>query len=236
MYLKFLIIKKQIVRFSIEDIHREEFNNTLLKDEFIEALIIQIKTIARELKIDDIHHLLSLIDDENSNKSSEMTRFTAFLFAQLNSSLDNEYEDEEISERSKSNSSQESVKNNIQTNTNSQVNSNSKYYTTNNTSLDLCDNSCFPSNKVSHEIGIDELVEFIQKPEIKKIKKNRKKKKNKKVEPEIEINDTFIVEDEEVENFKKLMNEDGRHVNSVKKIKPTISKAWLGYVSNKVYD
>jgi hypothetical protein len=184
------------------------------------------------LKIEDIHNLLAQIEEEKSSKNNEMTRFTAFLFSQLNSSIDNEYGQEEISERSKSDSSQKSDTNNLQTNTLSQVNSNSKYYTTNNTSFDLCYNSSSPSNKVSDEIGIDELVEFIQKPETKKIKKNRKKKKcDKKIEPQVQIIEYVGAVDEEVEKFKKLINEGTSRLNSIKKIKPTISKEWLSSIS-----
>ncbi len=183
--------------------HREEFTNTLLKDEFIDALITQIKTIAKELKIEEIHFLLSHIEDDPMKMKGEMTRFSAFLFTQLKSLIESDCDYEDNS-RSNSNSS-ETLKTNIQTK--SQANSNSKYYTTNNTSFDNYENSSSPNSKVkkiANDIGIDELVEYIQKPEGKKIKKNKKKKKNKKSEM-VESVTSKSEEDEEVEKFKKLI-------------------------------
>jgi hypothetical protein len=59
--------------------HRDEFTNTLLKNEFIDAQITQIKTIAKELKIEEIHYLLSQIEEDPNTSKREMTRFSGFL-------------------------------------------------------------------------------------------------------------------------------------------------------------
>ena len=55
------------MQFSIEDMHREEFTNTLIEDEFISALIAQIKTIAKQLKIEEINTLISQIEEDLKN-------------------------------------------------------------------------------------------------------------------------------------------------------------------------
>jgi hypothetical protein len=178
--------------------HREEFTNTLIEDEFISALIAQIKTIAKQLKIEEINLLISQIEEDLHSKRKEMSRFTEFLIEQLKSFIQSDFEEEE---------EEKSPERIINGNTNCTSNENSS-----------------SSKHVKEDIGIDELVEYIEKREEKKTKKNKKKhKKNKK--EKIIIGSESI--DNEVENFKKIIYEESLNSRLIRKIRPQISEEWI---------
>lgn len=215
--------------------HREEFTNTLIEDEFISALIAQIKTIAKQLKIEEINSLISQIEEDLFSNKKEMSRFTAFLITQLKSFIESDYEEEEHSNYEE-NSSDNNNTNNVTETTVKKItggNSNSKNYTTTNSTSN--DNSYSPTNKptkIANDIGIDELIEYIEKPDETKAKKNKKKLKKKKnaikkgttMYSSMEKNSEEC--DLEVENFKKCIMENQSSGNS-KKIRPQISKEWI---------
>ena len=211
--------------------HREEFTNTLIEDEFISALIAQIKTIAKQLKIEEINGLISQIEEDLYSSKKEMSRFTAFLIAQLKSFIESDYEEEDNSNYEGNSSDNETSGMTVKKLT---LNSPSKNYTTTNSTSN--DNSSSPKNKpakISNDIGIDELVEYIEKPDEKKMKKNKKKIKKKKNLPKkdsqgLNLNDTKYLEecDKEVESFRKSIMESGSNAKS-RKIRPPISQEWL---------
>jgi hypothetical protein len=216
--------------------HREEFTNTLIEDEFISALIAQIKTIAKQLKIEEINSLISQIEEDLFSSKKEMSRFTAFLITQLKSFIESDYEDEEQSNYEENSSDNNNNINNLTETTVKKItsgNSNSKNYTTTNSTSN--DNSYSPTNKptkISNDIGIDELIEYIEKPDETKAKKNKKKLKKKKnaikkgttIYSSMEKNSEEC--DLEVENFRKSIMEIQGSGNS-KKIRPPISKEWI---------
>ena len=221
--------------------HREEFTKTLIQDEFISALIAQIKEIARQLRIDEINQLIFQIEEDLYSKKKEMTRFTEFLITQLRSFIEIELEDEEEESLNEAgNSSDRSDVNGGSPHVfevkSLSLNSLSKNYTTNSTSND---NSSSPKNKIAHDIGIDELVEYIEKTDDCKIKKNKKKlkkKKNKKetasqIENDIKDTEEF---DREIDNFKKLIAENSKSAICTKKIRPLFTKEWLSAIANLV--
>ena len=216
--------------------HREEFTNTLIEDEFISALIAQIKTIARQLKIEEINALISQIEEDLYSNKKEMSRFTAFLIAQLKSFIESDYEEEEISQAEQSNSSDTNTNQMMQVK-NLTLNSHSKNYTSTNSTSN--DNSSSPKNKINkiyNDLGIDELVEYIERPVEKKAKKNKKKlkkKKNgKKENSNSNLNDQKYTEefDREVENFKKIILEGSLNAMKIRKIRPAISREWISNI------
>jgi len=168
-----------------------------------------------------------------------MTRFTQVLIEQLRIFIqsDCEYEEESQNERSNSSDLNNNLKEepifkslpNIKKNI--CPNSHSKNYTTNSTSND---NSSSPKNKIAHDIGIDELVEYIEKKDENKQKKNKKrankKKKNNKKEEKRNLETACVVNEEldrEVEFFKKMLSESSLKEKVTKKIRPVISQDWL---------
>ena len=93
--------------------HKEEFSNTLLKDEFISYLILQIKEVSNQIKIEKIINLISELEKdsflnnknlnienklsfenistnskENVQSDGEMNRFSSFLNNQLGEIID----------------------------------------------------------------------------------------------------------------------------------------------------
>jgi hypothetical protein len=206
--------------------HREEFTNTLIEDEFISALIAQIKTIAKQLKIEEINLLISQIEEDLTSEKKEMSRFTNFILEQLRSFIQSDFEEEEeTANLSDSPNECEPTNDQFPNYQITQLNYSEElptHYTTN-------DNSSSPKGRISTNIGIDELLEYIQTAEVKKDKKNKKKlkkkkkNKNKKETPEVEELD------EEVENFKKCLMETYMS-GPIKKIKPLLTSDWLSKI------
>ncbi len=206
--------------------HREEFTNTLIEDEFISALIAQIKTIAKQLKIEEINVLISQIEEDLYSERREMTRFTNFIIEQLKSFIQSDFEDEE-EEGNFSNGSQNECDQKLSQYANYQNTPFTSYsHFTQQTNCTSNDNSSSPKGKISNDIGIDELLEYIQTAEEKKGKKNKKrvkKKKNKKESLQVEEHD------KEVENFKKSLIESYLKTPA-KKIRPLLSQDWLSNI------
>jgi hypothetical protein len=75
--------------------HKEEFFNTLIGDEFISALIAQVKTIFKHIKIEEINLLIAKIEEGICQPKKEMTRFYDFLSDQFGSLNENDFLDDE---------------------------------------------------------------------------------------------------------------------------------------------
>jgi hypothetical protein len=203
--------------------HREEFTNTLIEDEFISALIAQIKTIAKQLKIEEINTLISQIEEDLHSEKKEMTRFTNFLLEQLRSFIQSDFEDEEEEETNLS----EEIEQKPSQFPNYQITSLTNFAEELPTHCTSNDNSSSPKGRISNDIGIDELLEYIQTTDVKQEKKNKKKLKKKKNKNKKE---SIIEEyDKEVEDFKK--NLMGNCASApVKKIRPVITAEWLSSI------
>jgi len=188
--LQHLRINNKVIAFSIEDIHREEFTNTLIKDEFIYDLIIQIQTISQQLKIDEINHLIEQIEEDVSSNKKEMTRFSAFLNAQLKSFIESDEDDsnqEENTEDAVLNHEQELIQRYINKETlhndeeyDDSFTNNSKKYLNTNSSKSVSPNPDLKhmmgkTKYASNDVDIDELVEYIVKEEEKPKKKQKEK-------------------------------------------------------------
>jgi hypothetical protein len=75
--------------------HKEEFFNTLIGDEFISALIAQVKTIFKHIKIEEINLLIAKIEEGICSPKKEMTRFSDFLIEKLKSFIESDFFDDE---------------------------------------------------------------------------------------------------------------------------------------------
>lgn len=75
--------------------HKEEFFNTLIGDEFISALIAQVKTIFKHIKIEEINLLIAKIEEGICSPKKEMTRFSDFLIEKLKSFIESDFLDDE---------------------------------------------------------------------------------------------------------------------------------------------
>jgi hypothetical protein len=75
--------------------HKEEFFDTLIGDEFIAALIAQVKTIFKHIKIEEINLLIAKIEEGILSPKKEMTRFSDFLIEKLKSFIESEFLDDE---------------------------------------------------------------------------------------------------------------------------------------------
>lgn len=207
--------------FSIEDIHQEEFNTTLVEDEFISLLISQVKIISQQLNIEEFNQLVIEIEDPNSPKSKEMTRFTNFLNQQLKFYF--ETEDQRFHDAVSDNHSDEiSEAKSISPNHKAQ----SKVSAIQVVSEEITSASSIASatknNTKMNEIDIDELVKFIVTDEAKPEKVNKKRNRKRKQK------DEFICEnDPEVEMFKESIIHSSIKAHTQRKIKPVITQEWL---------
>lgn len=203
--------------------HREEFTDTLIRDEFISALIEQIQQISSELKIDEINAIISLIEEDIDSEKQEMTRFTEFLTAQLKSYI--ESEDEEL------------------------INDTNFVATDGpiSESLNLTSKND-KKNLISKDIGIDDLVKYIVEDE--KPKKSKKKRKNKnknkqKTNPTTnhQLSPTnyssnpdasnLVISDREVDMFKEDILKNSKNATSTKKIRPVLTPNWIENLVNE---
>ncbi len=210
------------MQFSIEDMHREEFTNTLIEDEFISALIAQIKTIAKQLKIEEINTLISQIEEDLHSEKKEMTRFTNFLLEQLRSFIQSDFEDEE----EETNLSDE-VEQRTSQFPNYQITSLTNFSEELPTNCTSNDNSSSPKGRISNDIGIEELLQYIQTTDVKQEKKNKKKLKKKKNKNKKES--TVEEYDKEVEDFKQILLASSVSV-PIKRIRPVLSAEWLNNI------
>ena len=76
------------IKFSVELMQTEEFCNTLLNDEFIYALLNQMKEIILRMPIPDISKLIEEVEKDCDHKN-EMTRFIKFLNEKLGTTNEN---------------------------------------------------------------------------------------------------------------------------------------------------
>jgi hypothetical protein len=215
--------------------HKEEFYYTLLEDEFIKDLILQIETISVSLKIEEINQLIRDIRSPAVHEH-EMTRFSEYLTAQLKSFIDSDLEDcgEGLNQLSEENYEEDYS-----------PNENEKC-----SSISPTNQKGKSNRPVGKEVGIDELLEYIEadhKPKKSKKKKSAKKKKktatNENTNSNVnqctgnrhhhrEASGVPLQElDKEIENFKKSIIEN--NFNG-KRIRPIITKDWLIDLQGKI--
>jgi len=187
--------------------HKEEFFYTLIGDEFIAALIAQVKTIFKHIKIEEINLLIAKIEEGILSPKKEMTRFCDFLIEKLKSFIESEFLDDEdenlnlnqsniseaeLTENIKTfpdNSNDPCEKNDcdkveetVTTSKNENSDKNVIYYTSCNKKISFSMSTQIVNekpSKIGNDVGLDELLEYIAADENPK-KANKKKAKKKK--------------------------------------------------------
>lgn len=209
-------IQGKKLNFNIEDMLREEFVNTIMSDEFICALIIQIKSITEQLNIDEINELIELLEEDLESEQREMTRFTDYLGDLLKVIIEeSKIDEEEINDNTSAGS------NHVNTNTNMNIK---------------------PANGKNDKCkDLDEWVQFIEAAEDRKPKRRNKKKKTTgavtiTINEEVIVNKTNItnsdnIEDKEIEDFKNTLEMNTKKAGLVRKIRPLISKEWINNIT-----
>ena len=244
------------IKFSVELMQLEEFCKTLLNDELISTLLLQMKVVFSQFKMPEIIQLIEQIQDESSHKN-EMTRFDKYINDKLgisntindnnNNAISDTYEAEtEITFNNNNNNindngneSNNNDKNQIANNINNEVesNNNNKKYDINSGTDSGSNNS--EDNKCNFQ-DIDELLNYINEDTDSKKgrKKNKKNKKNKKINNkdniEISKNDEKEIQcqvnndfDIEFEKFKKDIEKDTIYFYEFNKISPCLSDEFL---------
>jgi len=186
--------------------HKEEFYNTLIEDEFISCLLHHIKNFAKEYNIEDIIKLIDyLVIDTHKYTMSN------FCF----------YIDELMREFLEKGNNCEIQISNLKPNNLAITNTSCNNKTTT------------PQNNNIKNKGfenLDDLVAYINsndKPTKKGKKKNIKKKNaNNKQNPKTNINNK-ILDETIIENFKKNIYSNSKFAGSTRKIKPIFSVEWI---------
>ena len=188
--------------------HKEEFFNTLIGDEFISALIAQVKTIFKHIKIEEINLLIAKIEEGIWTPNKEMTKFSDFLIDQLKSFIESDFLDDEDENLNLNNSNMSEVgissaENGVKQVNNAQIciekiednmgksEKNEKtdksmiYYSSSNKKISFSMSTQIITekpSKIGNDVGLDELLEYIaadENPKKTNKKKNKKKKNNK---------------------------------------------------------
>jgi len=195
--------------------HKEEFYNTLIEDEFISCLLFNIKNLATEFNIEEIIKLIDYLENDSHNYT--MSNFCFYIDELMKNILE------------KSNNSETYSVNNSKSNNLTITNTNCNYKGISQiTDININNNS-----KNKNIENLDDLVAYINsndKPTKKGKKKNLKKKNankqninnNNNNKNNINLNDESIIED-----FKKNIYSSSKFAGSTRKIKPIFSLDWI---------
>ena len=240
------------IKFSIELMQREEFCKTLLNDELISSLLIQIKDIFFRAKSSEVTKWIIELD-ENYEHKNEMTRFIEYINDKLsikNKNNDNNNNNylEELKKKENINDNKntnekiyqkeiEEINKKIKKKKNKKIENNNK---TNNQEEKM--------NELQFK-DIDEILNYINdetdskkgKKKCKKPKKNKNKKLNKEEEKENELNkeknncyenEDLLNFEKEFQNFKEELTKDTMYIYEINnKIKPCLSENFLNQIS-----
>ena len=239
------------IKFSIELMQREEFCKTLLNDELISSLLIQIKDIFFRAKSSEVTKWIIELD-ENYEHKNEMTRFI-------------EYINDKLSIKNKNNDNNNNYLEELKKkeNINDNKNTNEKIYQKEieeiNKKIKKKKNKKIENNNKTNEQeekidefqfkDIDEILNYINeeteskkgKKKCKKQKKNKNKKiikeEEKKNQDNYENNNCYENEDllnfeKEFKNFKEELIKDTLYLYEINnKIKPCLSENFLNQIS-----
>jgi len=192
--------------------HKEEFHNTLIEDEFISCLLYHIKNVATDYKIEEIIKLIDYLENDSHNYT--MSNFCFYIDELMKDILE------------KGNNCEIQIQN---------LNPNNLTIT--NTNCNYKGVSQLNNNVKNKTIeNLDELVAYINsndKPTKKGKKKNLKKKNaiDKQV-TKSNINNSVLDDETIIENFKKNIYSNSRFAGSTRKIKPIFSHDWIDSIKS----
>ena len=228
------------IKFSVELMQREEFCKTLLNDELISALLIQIKDIFFRSKCTEITKWILELE-ENYEHKNEMTRFVEYINDKLNIKNKNNENNNYLEEKKEKMEQNEKLyENEIE-----EINKKMKRKRNKNNNI---------INKEEEKIDefqfkdIDEILNYINdetdskkgKKKCKKQKKNKNKKIIKEEEKEQEIkkennyyeNKDLLNFEKEFANFKEELTNNTLYIYEISnKIKPCLSENFLNNIS-----
>jgi len=203
--------------------HKEEFHNTLIEDEFISCLLFNIKKIATEFNIEEIIKLIDYLENDSHNYT--MSNFCFYIDELMKNILE------------KNNNSETHSIHNLTENNLIITNSNCNYkgisqQTENNINININNNN----NKNKTIENLDDLVAYINsndKPTKKGKRKNLKKKNTNNNKQNVNGNNNRNISnihlDDEIiiENFKKNIYASSKFAGLTRKIKPKFSLDWI---------
>ncbi len=244
--------------FNFEDIHREEFSNSVKNDEFLEVIFLQIKNNSNNPSYEELYDILCEIEDILKVRKKEMTKFKNFIdigkqkvALQIGNNNDN-------------------TKNiltchncasfNLQKKNHCHHNIRHTYHNHQNQILEHMDQDIPCGNyKKSQNLNtstnssakkekdkfkdIDDLLDYINanegeaKPKKHKKKNNKKEKKNNLNITNNNITNSPQIREnteKEIEDFKINIKNNSINAYSIRKIKPNISKQFLMNLAREV--
>lgn len=240
------------IKFSIGLMQREEFCKTLLEDDLISNLLIQIKEIFNKYKNQKVLKWIFELDESYQHKN-EMTKFVKYINDKLPNNLlsNNKTSESNYLEELKSDEEKEMDKDNIMNKINNKEEMNKKQKKKRNKKNDEEKMNQLEEQNAKDELqfkDIDEILNYINddtdsKKGKKKNKKGKKKNKNSnKEEKENKINNNDndnrevrnLLNDfeKEFEDFKNSIQKDTLYIHEINgKIKPCLSDNFLNSIS-----
>lgn len=242
------IIESKPDLFNFEDMHREEFDKWVHKDEFLKSIFHQIKVNAKNPSYEELHEILLEIEEILGTHNRDMTRFRSIIDMALEGC---DSEDPTVRQiclnigRGKNNPANSNF-------TNSKAKVRNSLYTCNHCSNKLhthnepvvssfttgneAENS--PPNKKDKFNDIDDLLDYINsnedqntKPKKQKRKGNKKKVAGKGVEGSLNPDKEKI--EKEIQDFKNNIENNSVNAYKIRKIRPIISRSWLTSISEQ---
>jgi hypothetical protein len=229
--------------FNLQEIHREEFTNTLINDEFISQLLAQIHQMKSYKIMAEIVKLTNQIEEYRYDSNiSEQGRISNIISLEIKRILEEEKEQQKNIEQAREiirtnnllKQQKEKELQELKRLKELKQIKELKQLNLNQGKTDSVEEKT-QLNLISKHENLDELVEYIKsddnKPKKTKKKNNRKKNKKSNLNNNENSDNCF---DEEVEKFKEFIINSYSNIQNIKKIKPLISQKWIEDIKNLV--